>query len=140
MDERFYNLSIKFDEPWKICLDIAIGYEYPTTKEEVERNLDFYQWHFSKKLGKNVPREEVKVRPLEGELIRVTTHFRVRPEEPLHPGLLQILHRNAPYVLPRAADDLNKYILEHKLNENEIALVKKAANSLKEIIESEEKH
>ncbi len=131
MGAKKYASTIKLR---KSSLDIEVSYECRVTEEEEERMRDYYQWRFSQRAGRQVPREEIKVKPVKGDLQELITYFRVKLKEPVHTALL--VQEKAPYVLPLLIGDLRKYREEHNLRGYKAKLVRHAIKGLAKIITS----
>jgi len=84
-----YNSSIELDGPGDIdrFLKIEISYEEPVTEQDHELMVFVYQKKFSRKAGREVPREEIYVKPKVGELQEVKSVFTTRLGKPLYIGL-----------------------------------------------------
>lgn len=115
-------------------LDVKVGYEHPRTQEDVDRDLDYYQWRFSQKLGKEVHRDEIEVDPA-GVMVKGTTGFIKKLGKPLYIGL-DVLHQTAPYVLPRLIEDLRNYEADQNLGDKETILIKETITGLKKIVDN----
>ena len=118
-------------------LGIVIYYNRYRTEDNVEKDLDYYQWRFSQKAGKEVPRDEIKVAPA-GTIQDVETHFRKKLGEPVYSGL-DWVYWEAPYVLPKLVEDLEQYETEHDLEDIETTLIRETIDGLNEIINSKKK-
>ncbi|MFH1636996.1 MAG: hypothetical protein ABIB71_01060 [Candidatus Woesearchaeota archaeon] len=132
MNDKKYRSTIKFK---KDLLEISISYERAITREDMESYLDYYQWRFSQKTGKPVPREEIIVSPKAGELIEEATLFIVTVGHPLYVGL-SFVHQRAPYVLPKLIEDLRQYREKYVLQENQEELIQHTVGGLEGIIEA----
>ena len=125
-----YKSSIKFENE---VLDIELNYEQCTTKEEEESLKRSYQTIFSRRAKKEVPIDEIKVNPVEGEITEVITYFRVKLCEPLYIGLLDI-HQRVQYVLPNLVEDLKNYSKQKNIKGTNKKLIQYAINGLEEIL------
>jgi hypothetical protein len=119
----------RLNEP---LLDVKVGYEHPRTQEDVDRDLDYYQWCFSQKAGREVPRDEIEVDST-GIMVKGTTGFIKKLGKPLYIGL-DVLHQEAPYVLPKLIEDLRNYEADQNLGDKETILIKEVIAGLKGIV------
>jgi len=139
--ERKYNSSIRFDSPGEVnghFLEIKLTYEQPVTEEDYESMLSAYQNIFSHKAGRQVPYEEISVKPEIGELTEVGTCFISKLESPLYCGLMGI-HSRAPYALPKLIGELKNYQREKKLRHMDGKLLQHVVNGLTDIVEPKSK-
>lgn len=136
MDNKHYHSLIEFK---KSSLEVTVEYEQITTRKEVESVLDYFQWRFSQKTGKEVPREEIKVNLTEGDVHKTETYFCVRLNEPIYGGLI-LVHQRALYVLPKLVEELTQYHedLKPKLKNNSLQLIEQCIVDLKNIIEQKD--
>jgi len=131
MKAKKYASTIKLK---KSSLDVEVSYECRVTQEEEERMRDYYQWRFSQRAGRQVPREEIKVKPAKGDSHELITFFRVKLRRPLYTALF--VQEKAPYVLPLLIEDLKKYREEHNLHGYKARLIQHAIKGLAKIIAS----
>lgn len=131
MNNRRYRSEIELIGS---CLDIRLDYESPTTKEEVEAILDYFEHRFSLRIGEEISRGEITTNIKEGDLNERITRFRVKLGESLYIGLEKI-HQEVPYVLPNLMDDLERYIGDHDLQDAETRLIHQTVRDLRRIIE-----
>ncbi len=95
-------------------LEIRVKYDYIFSKEEEKQSIDYYQWRFSQKTGKQVPKEEIKVRPRAGERAKTESWIRASlDDENLSELFYHLIHKRAPHVLPKLAKDLKDYRIKN---------------------------
>lgn len=115
------------------ALKVTFRYERTTTKEEEEKQRDYYQRQLSEETGKEVLRDEITVFPKAGNLYDAFARFNVILRESFSKGLSLIL-KDADYAFPLLIEDLRKYGREHM---DQQALVEHAINGLEGIIGKE---
>lgn len=128
MVEKESNVEVEFLED---KLHVEFDYQVTQTKVGEEQLRDFYQWRFSQRAGKEVPREEIEVSPKEGDVYTTTMSFQVKIGEPLYVGLWGVPEQNRE-ALPKLVDFLTEY-QQNRLNERERRLVDWVIKGLNEI-------
>ncbi len=131
-----YKSSIKFDslgENLGHYLDIEVTYEHPVTDQDYESDVSAFQKIFTQRAGREIPLEEISVKPRIGELRESVLSFRSQLESPVCP-ILEEVHRRAQYVLPKLIEELDHYQINNKLRYMDRRLVQHVINGLIEIV------
>lgn len=135
VNERKEYPIIEFDnDNLGRALRICFQHNSPVTQDDVNWRRWVAQQRISQRLGKEVPLEEIIVRPGIGESYEAITCFRVKHGQPLYIGLKGV-HSGDPLALPKLVASLDRYRGENALGRVQAGLVEYAISGLREIVE-----
>lgn len=132
--ERDGEENSQKEEPLKLEFkegELVISFQHGmvVTPEEAETRREVFRQKFSRRVGREIPIEEVYISPVAGETFPVTTRFIVKPGEPLYFGLT-VIHFQNRGVVPKLITDLAQYRDQHKLEEPQALLLHQALGEL----------
>lgn len=131
-ENRYPKLNFRDDG-----LTVKFEHDCIASKNEVEWHRWVTQQRISQRLGRDVPIEEIYVRPEVGEVYKAVTSFRVGLDtKELYIGL-RILHHSDPSTLLALLEQLESYDKQHELSAKQQHLLRNAIGGLKRIINPE---